>query len=101
MSASLCQEYETLTTLANYLKAQPNRKIALVGHTDAEGSLQGNIALSRQRARAAMQRLIELGVPRAQLEAEGVGYLAPMANNLTEEGRTQNRRVEAILTSTQ
>jgi len=95
------QDYATLTTLANYLKAQPNRKIALVGHTDAEGSLQGNIALSRQRARAAMQRLIELGVPRAQLEAEGVGYLAPMANNLTEEGRTQNRRVEAILTSTQ
>ncbi len=95
------QEYQTLGTLAEYLKDQPNRKIALVGHTDAEGSLQGNIALSRQRARAAMQRLIRLGVPPAQLEADGVGYLAPMASNLTEEGRTQNRRVEAILTSTQ
>ena len=95
------QDYATLTTLADYLKAQPGRTIALVGHTDAEGSLQGNIALSRQRARAAMQRLIALGVPRAQLEADGVGYLAPMASNLTEEGRTKNRRVEAILTSTQ
>ncbi len=95
------QDYATLTTLADYLKAQPGRTIALVGHTDAEGSLQGNIALSRRRARAAMQRLIALGVPRAQLEADGVGYLAPMASNLTEEGRTKNRRVEAILTSTQ
>jgi OOP family OmpA-OmpF porin len=95
------QDYATLTTLADYLKAQPERTIALVGHTDAEGSLQGNIALSRQRARAAMQRLIDLGVPRAQLEADGVGYLAPMASNLTEEGRAKNRRVEAILTSTQ
>ena len=95
------QDYATLTTLADYLKAQPDRTIALVGHTDAEGSLQGNIALSRQRARAAMQRLIDLGVPQAQLEADGVGYLAPMTSNLTEEGRTKNRRVEAILTSTQ
>lgn len=95
------QDYATLTTLAAYLKAQPDRRIALVGHTDAEGSLQGNIALSRQRARAAMQQLIDLGVPQAQLEADGVGYLAPIASNLTEEGRTKNRRVEAILTSTQ
>ena len=36
-----------------------------------------------------------------QIEAEGVGYLSPRASNLTEEGRTQNRRVEVMMTSTQ
>ncbi|MEM6595304.1 MAG: OmpA family protein [Pseudomonadota bacterium] len=93
-------EYETLVTLAAYLRDNPGRRIALVGHTDAEGSLDGNIALSRARAQAARSWLIERGVDPDQIEAEGVGYLAPIASNLTEEGRTKNRRVEAILTST-
>ncbi|MCY4335348.1 MAG: OmpA family protein [Litoreibacter sp.] len=93
-------EYETLITLAGYLISNPNRTIALVGHTDAEGALEGNIALSRERACSARAWLIARGVDAAQIEAEGVGYLAPVASNLTEEGRTKNRRVEAILTST-
>ena len=41
------------------------------------------------------------GIPAAQLDAQGVGYLSPIDSNLTEEGRQKNRRVEAILTSTQ
>jgi OOP family OmpA-OmpF porin len=39
-------------------------------------------------------------VDRAQLDAQGMGYLAPIAPNLTPEGRTANRRVEAIITTT-
>lgn len=93
-------QYATLDTLAAYLKSNPDRTIALVGHTDSEGSLQGNIGLSRRRAQAAMTWLIRQGVPAGQVEADGVGYLAPVATNLTEEGRTKNRRVEAIVTST-
>ncbi|WP_298294898.1 OmpA family protein [uncultured Litoreibacter sp.] len=101
-SSELAEDsYQTLQVLADYLKANPSRTIALVGHTDAEGSLQGNIGLSRKRAQAAANWLVKLGVPSGQVEADGVGYLAPVASNLTEEGRTQNRRVEAILTSTQ
>ena len=42
----------------------------------------------------------DYGVPRRQLEAEGMGYLAPIASNLTEDGREANRRVEVIVTST-
>lgn len=100
-SAELAAEtYPTLQTLADYLIANSDRTIALVGHTDSEGSLDGNVALSRKRAQAAMNWLIKLGVPQAQVEADGVGYLAPVASNLTEEGRTKNRRVEAIVTST-
>ncbi|MEM7470663.1 MAG: OmpA family protein [Pseudomonadota bacterium] len=93
-------QYDTLAVLANYLIANPNRRIALVGHTDADGSLEANIALSRQRAQSARDWLLGLGVEGAQIEAEGVGYLAPVASNLTADGRTKNRRVEAILTST-
>ena len=91
----------SLAELAAWLKANPDKTVALVGHTDAEGSLKGNMELSKRRAKAVMERLVQdYGVPRKQLEAAGVGYLAPRASNLTPEGRTQNRRVEVILTST-
>jgi OOP family OmpA-OmpF porin len=43
----------------------------------------------------------QYGVARSQLEAEGMGYLAPVATNLTPEGREVNRRVEVILLSTE
>ena len=93
--------FGSLAELSAYLKTNPGKTVALVGHTDAEGSLAGNIALSKKRARSVMERLISVyGVERSQLEAQGVGYLVPRASNLTDEGRTQNRRVEVILTST-
>ncbi|WP_420857905.1 OmpA family protein [Marivivens marinus] len=93
--------FDTLDRLATYLRDHPDRTIALVGHTDASGSLETNVALSRRRAASVLERLVsDYGVDRAQTEAEGMGYLAPIASNLTEEGREANRRVEAILTST-
>jgi len=95
-------EFASLADLAEFLRANPSLRVVLVGHTDAEGALQTNIALSRKRASAVVSRLIERhGVDAAQVSADGVGYLAPRASNLTPEGRTQNRRVEVILTSTQ
>lgn len=92
-------DFASLDSLADYLATHPRRRITLVGHTDAAGSLTANIALSRARARSVMQRLIEAGVPAAQVEADGVGYLMPLASNLTDEGRSSNRRVEVVLTS--
>jgi len=93
--------FSSLSDLASYLTANPDRKVALVGHTDAEGTLEANIALSRKRARSVADRLVNLGIPSEQVQADGVGFLAPRASNLTEEGRTLNRRVEVVLTSTQ
>ena len=94
------EDFASLRALAKYLKENPGRRIILVGHTDAEGSLGGNIALSKKRATAVMQRLREkYGVSPGQISAEGIGYLAPRASNLSEEKRALNRRVEAILTS--
>lgn len=90
--------FESLAVLAAYLKDNPRARITLVGHTDADGSLAANIALSERRARSVAERLIaEFGVSAAQLASDGVGYLAPRASNLTDEGRRRNRRVEAML----
>ncbi|MEX5727510.1 outer membrane protein OmpA-like peptidoglycan-associated protein [Rhodovulum iodosum] len=95
------EDFASLEALAAYLRDHPDRSVVLVGHTDAEGGLASNVALSRERARAVMDHLIgRLGVPAGQLAAEGVGFLAPLASNLTETGRTLNRRVEAIVSST-
>ncbi|MEP5762218.1 MAG: OmpA family protein [Litoreibacter sp.] len=94
--------FPSLEALSVFLKKFPERRVILVGHTDAVGSLEGNISLSRNRAQSVVDRLVgQLGVSRGQLRAEGVGYLSPASNNLTEEGRTKNRRVEAVLASTQ
>lgn len=94
--------YASLRVLAEYLDANQGRRVALVGHTDAEGSLDGNITLSRRRAGSVLERLVsDYGARRAQLDAQGMGYLAPIATNLTPEGREANRRVEVIIVSTE
>jgi len=93
-------DFASLRAVAGYLADHPDRKVALVGHTDASGDLAGNVALSKARAASARDRLIrDYGAPSDRVTAEGVGYLAPRASNLTGEGRTRNRRVEVVLTS--
>ncbi|WP_095587310.1 OmpA family protein [Actibacterium ureilyticum] len=95
------EDYSSLSELAAYLRANPTRTVVLVGHTDAEGSLDGNIALSKKRAQSVGRVLVDrFDVAANQVDAQGVGYLSPIASNLSENGRTQNRRVEVILTST-
>lgn len=95
-------DYASLRALAAYLEAHPGRNIALVGHTDASGGLAGNVALSLRRAESVRDRLIrDHGVAAGRVIAQGVGYLAPRATNLTLEGRARNRRVEVMLTSTE
>ncbi|PKP75249.1 MAG: OmpA family protein [Alphaproteobacteria bacterium HGW-Alphaproteobacteria-6] len=93
--------FASLDALAAYLESHPDRRIVLVGHTDATGALAANVALSRRRAEAVAERLTgDYGVDPARLSAEGVGYLGPRASNLTDAGRRMNRRVEAMLAST-
>lgn len=90
--------YASLRDIADYLNANDSRRVALVGHTDAVGELETNIALSRRRAASVLERLaVTYQVSRTQLEAGGMGYLSPVASNLTTEGREANRRVEAVL----
>lgn len=94
-------DYASLRELAVWIKADAGRKVALVGHTDASGSLETNLTLSLKRAESVRQSLIaDHGVPADQVQAQGVGYLAPRDSNQTEQGRERNRRVEAMLIAT-
>ncbi len=90
--------FASLSALAAWLNATPATRVVLVGHTDTEGTLERNIALSRRRAEAVVSRIVErYGVDIDQVSAQGVGFLAPRATNATSEGRTNNRRVEVVL----
>lgn len=92
--------FASLGKLAAFMNAQPSLRIALVGHTDSVGGLDGNIALSRRRARSVRERLIDAyGVDGARMDAQGMGYLSPVASNLEVAGREANRRVEVITLS--
>lgn len=93
--------FASLDAIAAYLAQNPSRTIMFVGHTDATGSLDANRSVSLRRAQAAVTYLRERhGTPAGQIDAQGAGYLAPVASNLTPEGREANRRVEAVLIST-
>ncbi len=88
----------SLKELADFLLDNPAASVVLVGHTDASGSLAGNVALSKKRAASVMSTLVALhGIDKARLTAEGVGYLSPRAPNDNDEGRKKNRRVEVVL----
>jgi OmpA-OmpF porin, OOP family len=90
--------FASLQALAELMRDQPDLRLALVGHTDSVGGLQANINISRERAQSVRQRLIDVhSISPSRLEAEAVGYLSPIATNRTEAGRTDNRRVEAVL----
>ncbi|RYH10965.1 OmpA family protein [Tropicimonas sp. IMCC6043] len=90
--------FASLAALADWLTRHPGKTVVLVGHSDTEGALDSNIALSRKRAQAVGERLREeFGVDGSRVSAEGVGYLAPLASNRTDAGRSANRRVEVIV----
>jgi OOP family OmpA-OmpF porin len=90
--------FSSLDTLAAFLRFNSNAVVAIVGHTDSIGDLDENIALSKRRAEAVRKRLVDAyAIAGDRIAAEGMGYLSPVASNLTAEGRTANRRVEVIL----
>lgn len=86
-----------LEEIAKLLKAEPGFKLRVVGHTDNQGGLDSNIALSKRRAEAVNAALAsQHGIAAARLSAFGVADLAPVASNTDEMGRAKNRRVELV-----
>lgn len=82
----------TLTEIARFLKAHPKLAIIVVGHTDNQGKLDYNTALSRRRAKAVVQALqADHGIKKVRLTPAGVGFLAPVASNATDAGRALTR----------
>ncbi len=91
------QSDATLTEIATLLQNDPDMRLHVVGHTDNEGTLEFNLDLSRRRTEAVVQTVVSgHGVATSRLLANGVGFLAPVASNRTEEGRARNRRVEPV-----
>ncbi|MEL6767407.1 MAG: OmpA family protein [Pseudomonadota bacterium] len=87
-----------LAEMAAFLKERAGTPMLLVGHTDNQGDLAYNMGLSGRRAEAVRQALVQrFGIDAGQLETHGVGFLAPVAPNESEDGRARNRRVELVL----
>lgn len=81
---------DILTTLTEH---EDLERVIIEGHTDSSGDDAYNLELSERRAAAVVHYLVENGVDEARLEAVGKGETEPAADNATEAGRQQNRRV--------
>ena len=92
----------SITELDNVVKLMnenPNIKILISGYTDNVGKPADNLALSRGRAVAVVNYLVNKGVKNERLNFKGHGESNPVADNKTEEGRALNRRTELSIVS--
>jgi len=87
-----------IRSIAANLISYPASSIKVIGHTDNTGTAAYNTELSVRRAISVRDILVGAGVPSSRLSAYGQGENQPIASNLTEAGRAQNRRVEIIIT---
>ncbi len=94
LSHSLAQSLEEV---ASVLKAHPQARAIIVGHTDSVGTDRYNQTLSERRAQVVVAQLVDLGVNHDQLEWRGEGESHPIADNHTSDGRAKNRRVEVSI----
>lgn len=92
------QSAAQLKEMADALKAAPKLKVYIVGHTDSDGDLEANLALSQKRAQAVVAALSKTyGIAAERLNARGVASLAPVASNAADAGKARNRRVEMVV----
>ncbi|WP_193139583.1 MULTISPECIES: OmpA family protein [unclassified Meridianimarinicoccus] len=97
-SASVAESQKAeLRTLAANLQRYPDTTVQIIGHTDNTGAASYNFDLSARRAGAVSSVLVGAGVAGKRLSAIGRGEDAPIASNLSVEGRAQNRRVEVVI----
>ncbi|MBK7762351.1 MAG: OmpA family protein [Bacteroidetes bacterium] len=90
--------YKTpLIVFSGLLKKYTQTSILITGHTDSKGKKEKNKELSSLRAINIKNFIIEHGIPHYRLNSMGLGDIAPIDNNETENGRARNRRVEFIV----
>lgn len=90
------QAFAAIDELAAFLKKSPTVKIDIRGYADSEGAEQSNLTLSSKRAETVYRYLLDQKIDASRLSFQGLGERDPVADNATEEGRRQNRRVEII-----
>ncbi len=89
---------EQLSEMAKLFQAQPTVRVFIVGHTDNQGALDANMTLSQQRAQSVVNALsTNYRIDPKRMVGKGVGSLAPISTNGSEDGRAKNRRVELVL----
>jgi outer membrane protein OmpA-like peptidoglycan-associated protein len=88
---------EKLAKVSGILLAYPNLKLQVEGYTDSIGSDEYNQKLSEQRADSVRDFLVQQSVADANITAQGYGKTHPIADNSTNSGRAQNRRVELVV----
>lgn len=86
--------YSELNRVAGVMSQYPNTLVRVEGHTDSKGSTDYNMDLSRRRAMAVRDLLVQRGIADSRLDMVGYGEGMPVATNDTEAGRQKNRRVE-------
>jgi len=90
--------YEELNKLGDFLREHPNAYVVLSGYTDLTGSDEYNMRLARRRAESVQSYLAKYsGVSVGRIITQWYGKKDPVADNTTEEGRQQNRRVESVV----
>lgn len=88
---------KVVTELTGFLNEYPERKILIEGYTDSIGSAEYNRQLSKKRAAALRTALLENGVSPTKVDIKAYGEEYPVATNINEAGRQQNRRVEIVI----
>ena len=92
------ESQEQVKNIAQIMKAYPTVKMKIGGYTDNTGDPAANLKLSQERATNVMSAIVAQGVGSDRLTAEGYGEQFPVADNSTEEGRHQNRRIAMRVT---
>jgi outer membrane protein OmpA-like peptidoglycan-associated protein len=85
---------EHLDALYDGLRSSTSTAVTVIGHTSSEGSDEHNEKLSKRRAEAVAAAVIARGVKAERVSAQGRGEKQPIADNVSETGRSLNRRVE-------
>lgn len=88
---------EKLAKVSGILLAYPDLKVQVEGYTDNIGSDEYNQKLSEERADAVRDYLVAQSVPQPEISAQGYGKTDPIADNSTNSGRAQNRRVQLVV----
>jgi MYXO-CTERM domain-containing protein len=85
---------EVLDEIVAMLVEHPKLRLMVEGHTDARGSDENNLALSKARAKSVVRYLVKAGISRTRLESKGFGESQPMAEGDSDEAMAKNRRVQ-------
>jgi OmpA-OmpF porin, OOP family len=88
------KSFDELDEVAQMMKENSKMVIQLEGHTDNQGSAKANMELSQSRVEAVKKYLVSKGIAKDRVKTKALGGSQPLSNEMTQEARAMNRRVE-------